>query len=146
MARPVALRRDDFPHFEILTTRWNDNDAYGHMNNVVHYQLFDTAVNSFLIRAGVLDIRQGETVFLVVSSGCDYFGELAFPDQLKAGVRVAKLGSSSVHYEIGLFREDDQEAAAQGRFVHVHVDRKDRKPQPLSRVARDLLSPLVVAG
>ena len=110
MARPDPSPRADYRAFRSLTTRWADNDIYGHMNNVVHYALFDTAVNEWLIGQGVLDIRGGDQVGLVVETGCKYFAEMAFPDVVTAGIRVAKLGTSSVRYEVGLFRNDDESA------------------------------------
>lgn len=115
------------------------------MNNVVHYSLFDTAVNVWLIDQGVLDIHGGEQIGLVVETGCRYFGELAFPDLVTAGLRVARLGTSSVRYEVGLFRNDDEEAAAEGFFVHVYVDRKTRRPKPLNQGLRSALEALVPA-
>ncbi len=108
-----------------------DNDIYGHLNNVVHYSLFDTAVNRTLIEAGLLDIHGGPVIGLVVESGCRYHAALAFPDVIAAGLRVGRLGRSSVRYEIGLFRGDDAQAAAEGHFVHVHVDRETRRPVEL---------------
>lgn len=131
--------RASYKAFRIIGTRWMDNDIYGHMNNVVHYSLFDTAVNGWLIDAGVLDIHAGEQIGLVVETGCRYFSELAFPDMVTAGIRVAKLGSSSVRYEVGLFRNDDDLAAAEGFFVHVYVDRQTRRPKPLNDRLRDAL-------
>ncbi|MEO3997482.1 thioesterase family protein [Mesorhizobium sp. CAU 1732] len=116
-----------------------DNDVYGHMNNVVHYSLFDTAVNGWLIENGVLDIHAGGQIGLVVETGCRYFGEMAFPDVVTAGIRVAKLGSSSVRYEVGLFRNHDKTAAAEGFFVHVYVDRATRRPMPLAAELRTAL-------
>jgi acyl-CoA thioester hydrolase len=109
-----------------------DNDVYGHMNNVVHYSLFDTAVNGWLIEKGVLDIREGRQIGLVVETGCRYFSEMAFPDSVTAGLRVARLGTSSVRYEVGLFRNDEETAAAEGFFVHVYIDRASRRPAPLA--------------
>jgi acyl-CoA thioester hydrolase len=131
--------RAGYKTFRAITTRWMDNDAYGHMNNVVHYSLFDTAVNGWLIESGVLDIRNGQQIGLVVETGCRYFAEMAFPDTIHAGIRVAKLGSSSVRYEIGLFRNDEDEAAAEGFFIHVYVDTKTRRPAPLNPALRTLL-------
>ena len=122
-----------------------DNDTYGHMNNVVHYSLFDTAVNGWLIEAGVLDFIAGEQVGLVVETGCRYFSEIAFPDRVAAGLRVAKLGASSVRYEIGLFRNDETSAAAEGFFVHVYVDRSTHHPTPLGAALRGALERLAVA-
>jgi acyl-CoA thioester hydrolase len=116
-----------------------DNDSYGHMNNVVHYSLFDTAVNGWLIDAGALDIRGGHQIGLVVETGCRYFSEMAFPDIVTAGIRVARLGSSSVRYEVGLFRNDEQIAAAEGFFIHVYVDRATRRPRPVNDALRSAL-------
>lgn len=132
MTRPSPYSRSDFRLFRPLQTRWSDNDIYGHMNNVVHYLLFDTAVNGWLIDRGLLNIRNGETIGLVVETGCQYFREIMFPDSVAAGIRVARLGNSSVTYEVGLFANEDEGAAAQGRFVHVYVDRETRRPKPLS--------------
>lgn len=120
-----------------------DNDVYGHVNNVVYYSYFDTVVNEYLIRAGVLDFEQGEAIGLVAETQCNYFASLAFPDHVDAGLRVAKLGSSSVRYEIGLFRAGVSEPAAQGHFVHVYVDRVARRPMPLSDAMRAALVSLV---
>ena len=117
-----------------------DNDAYGHMNNVVHYSLFDTAVNAWLIETGLLDINNSERVGLVVETGCRYFGEMAFPDIVHGGIRAAHVGTSSVRYEIGLFRNDDETASAEGFFIHVYVDRKTRQPVPLDDDFRIKLS------
>lgn len=140
MTRPTPNTRDDYVVFQTITTRWFDNDVYGHMNNAVHYQLFDTAVNGHLMSNGVLDLKSSLTVFLVVQTSCDYFGELAFPDLITAGVRVAHLGKSSVTYNIGLFRNDASEAAAQGQFVHVNVDRDSRQAAPIGNAARQVLT------
>src|SRR5690606_39936295 len=107
--RPVPSSRDSYRTFQTIQTRWMDNDAYGHMNNVVHYSLFDTAVNAFLIQSGVLDIGKSQQIGMVVETGCRYSSEMAFPDVVTAGIRVAKLGSSSVRYEVGLFRNDEQQ-------------------------------------
>jgi acyl-CoA thioester hydrolase len=141
---PQPSRRSAYQAFRPLTTRWMDNDAYGHMNNVVHYSLFDTAVNAWLIDKGVLDFKAGKQVGLVVETGCRYFSELAFPDRVAAGLRIGRLGTSSVRYEIGLFRNDDDRAAAEGFFVHVYVDRLTRRPMPLSEPLRSALQGLLV--
>lgn len=142
--RAQPLPRSHFPHFQALTTRWMDNDVYGHLNNVVHYSLFDTAVNRYLIEAGVLDIRGGEVIGLVVQTQCHYFDGLAFPQTVHAGLRVARLGRSSVSYELGLFGGDAPLAAAVGRFVHAYVDRASRRPVPLPDPLRAALAPLLV--
>ncbi|MBP0618043.1 acyl-CoA thioesterase [Jiella mangrovi] len=134
--RPEPARRATFPLFRPLATRWADNDIYGHMNNVVHYSLFDTAVNGWLIEAGLLDLEAGEEIGLVVETGCRYHGELAFPDEVTAGIGISRLGRSSVRYEIALFRGDAEEAAAEGFFVHVNVDRKTRRPVAIGEARR----------
>lgn len=143
MARPTPLTRADFTCFQTLTTRWNDNDVYGHMNNAVHYELFDTAVNANLLRHQALDFRGGAGVFLVVSTGCDYFAEIAFPAPVQAGLRVTRLGDSSVRYQIALFSGENSDAAAQGHLVHVYVDRHSRQPQPIPQAVRAVLQPVV---
>ena len=130
-ARPTAQPRSAYRRFMPLTTRWMDNDAYGHLNNVVYYSLFDTVVNRTLIEAGALDIERGEVIGLVVETHCNYFAPLAFPQSVEAGLRVASIGSSSVRYEIGLFAAAAELAAACGHFVHVYVDRATRRPVAL---------------
>ena len=131
--------RSAFPHFTTLPTRWADNDIYGHVNNVVYYSYFDTAVNAFLIARGVLDIHRGNVAGFVVDSGCSYFQPLAFPDVVHAGIRVGKLGTSSVRYEIGLYRNDDVLPAAVGHFVHVFVDRTTSQPVAIPDATRAVL-------
>ncbi|MBD0413490.1 acyl-CoA thioesterase [Oryzicola mucosus] len=138
--RPAPSARSGYKTFRTITTRWMDNDAYGHMNNVVHYSLFDTAVNGWLVEQGVLDFHAGDQIGLVVETGCRYFAEIAFPDVVHAGIRVAKVGSSSVRYEIGLFRNDEEMAAAEGFFIHVYVDRVSRRPKPLTDRLRGILA------
>ncbi len=130
--RPEPGERGAYRAFMPLTTRWADNDVYGHMNNVVHYSLFDTAVNGWLIANGLLDIHADAQIGLVVETGCRYHGELAFPDPVIAGIRVARLGQSSVRYEVGLFRGEAKIASAEGFFVHVYVDRATRRPSPIA--------------
>ncbi|GGY96175.1 acyl-CoA thioesterase [Pseudoduganella plicata] len=132
--------RGDFPHFLTIATRWADNDAYRHVNNVVYYSWFDTAVNEFLIRRGVLDIERDEAVGLVVDTGCSYFSSVTFPDVVHVGLRVAKLGNSSVRYELAIFRNDDGKPAAAGHFVHVYVDRASNRPVPVPEHVRSLLA------
>ncbi|MEO0319084.1 MAG: hypothetical protein RL404_2761 [Pseudomonadota bacterium] len=136
--------RSHFKHFYPITTRWSDNDAYGHVNNVVYYQWFDTVVNQFLIVNGTLDIHEGGAIGLVVETHCNYFSSLAFPDPVTAGLCVTRLGDSSVRYEVGIFRDDDDLASAQGHFIHVYVDRATRKPTPIPAPARALLQTIVV--
>lgn len=128
MTRPQPDARSAYPRLLSLTTRWMDNDVYGHLNNVVYYSLFDTAVNSLLIEAGALDIHGGEVIGLVVETHCNFFESLAFPQRIEAGVRVAHQGRSSVRYEIGLFAQGAELCAARGHFVHVYVDRDSRRP------------------
>ena len=135
--------RADFPHFQSIATRWMDNDAYQHVNNVVYYSYFDTAVNQFLISRGVLDIHQDRTVGLVVDSGCSYFSSISFPDIVHVGLRVAKLGNSSVRYELALFRNDETAPAAAGHFVHVYVDRDSNRPVAMPELVRALLTTIV---
>lgn len=116
-----------------------DNDVYGHVNNVVYYSYFDTVVNEYLIAQGALDIANSAVIGLVVETGCSYFASIAFPEKIEAGLRVAKIGNSSVRYEIALFREGGDEAVAQGHFVHVYVDRATQKPQALAEPLRAAL-------
>ncbi|MBB5687279.1 acyl-CoA thioesterase [Sphingobium boeckii] len=144
MAEPGRAVRADYPAFRTITTRWMDNDAYRHVNNVVYYSFFDTAVNQMLIDAGVLDIAHSPAIGLVVETGCRYFAPIAFPDRVHAGVRVAKLGTSSVRYEIGLFRGDEDRASAEGFFVHVHVDRETNKSCPIPEATRAFLTTLQI--
>lgn len=143
-ARPSPDRRNAYRHFEDITTRWMDNDSYGHVNNVVYYSYFDTVVNVYLIGRGVLDIARSSVIGLVAETHCNYFSAIAFPDRVRAGLRVGHLGTSSVRYEIGLFRNDDDLAAAQGHFVHVYVDRTTNKPVPLPEKLQAALTPLAV--
>ena len=126
----------------VMDTRWMDNDAYGHVNNVVYYSFFDTAVNRWLVEQGVLDIATSPTIGLVVETQCRFLAPLTFPDRVTAGLRVAHLGTSSVRYEIGLFRNDDDVAAAHGHFVHVYVDRETRKKKPIPDDVRRALEAL----
>jgi acyl-CoA thioester hydrolase len=135
-------KRDDYKLFRTIATRWMDNDVYGHVNNVVYYSFFDTAVNATLIEAGVLDPVAGEVIGLVVETGCRYAASLSFPGDVEAGIRVAKIGTSSVRYEVGLFDAKGDEAAAEGFFVHVYVDRDTRKPTPLPAPLRAFLQGL----
>lgn len=142
--RPKPTTRGDYAFFCAIPTRWMDNDVYGHMNNVVHYSLFDTAVNGWLIENDLLDPLGSETIGLVVETGCRYFAEMAFPDTVHAGIKVTKIGTSSVRYEVGLFRNDEDSASAEGFFVHVYVDKEIRSPVPLDERRRDALHALLV--
>jgi len=145
-AREAVPHRARYPYFLSIPTRWMDNDIYGHVNNVVYLSYFDTAVNEHLIRAGGLDIHDGPAIGLVVETSCRFHKPLSFPDVIDAGLRVAKLGNSSVRYEIALFRRDDEEPAATGHFVHVWVDRVARRPTPVPGRVRAALATLLVAG
>jgi acyl-CoA thioester hydrolase len=138
--------RSSFPHFLALPTRWMDNDSYGHVNNVQYYSYFDTAVNQFLVARGVLDIHADKAVGLVVDTGCSYFSSVSFPDTVHVGVRVAKLGNSSVRYELAIFRNDEPAPSAAGHFVHVYVDRASNQPTPIPEAVRAVLRTLVVAA
>ena len=141
-ARPSPEPRNAYAAFRTITTRWMDNDVYGHVNNVVYYSWFDTAVNAYLIEQGVLDIHAGSTIGLVIETQCNYFAPLAFPQNIEAGIRVARLGSSSVRYEVGLFAEGEDLCAAKGHFVHVYVDRETRRPVPVPESLRAVLTGL----
>ena len=142
--RPTPASLDQYPHRRLITTRWMDNDAYGHLNNVVYYSFFDTVVNSYLIEQGALDIEKSAVIGLVVETGCHYFAPLQYPQPVVGALRVAHLGRSSVRYEIGLFAEGSQTAAAQGHFVHVYVDRASHKPVSLPDALRRVLEPLLL--
>lgn len=142
-SRPVALR-DDYAVFQPITTRWQDNDLYGHINNVTYYAFFDTAVNRFLIDRGGLDIQNGDVIAYVVHSNCQYRQGLAFPDAIEAGVRVDKLGNSSVTYAVGIFKAGEKEASAHGEFVHVFVDRRTQQPVAIPPRIRDALASISV--
>jgi len=128
MARAEPQRRADYPHLLPITTRWMDNDAYGHVNNVVYFSYFDTVVNTYLIGQGALDIQASPVIGLVVDVACQYLAPLTYPETVTAGLRVAHIGRSSVRYEIAMFPEGEDQAAAQGHFVHVYVDRDSRRP------------------
>ena len=145
MTRPRRHARAEYPHAMAITTRWMDNDAYGHVNNVVYYSYFDTVVNTYLIERGVLDVAAGAVIGFAVESGCQYFAPLTYPETVTAMLRVAHVGRSSVRYEIALFGEESEEAAAQGHFVHVYVDRATRRPVEVPAPLRAALEPLRVA-
>jgi acyl-CoA thioester hydrolase len=144
MPRAEPHRLADYPHRQPITTRWMDNDAYGHVNNVVYFSYFDTVVNTYLIGSGALDIQESPVIGLVVDVGCQYLAPLTYPETVTAGLRVAHLGRSSVRYEIAIFAEGSQAAAAQGHFVHVYVDRGTRRPVDLPPALRAALQPLRV--
>ncbi|HEX4763762.1 MAG TPA: thioesterase family protein [Usitatibacter sp.] len=147
MARAEPQRRADYPHLLPITTRWLDNDAYGHVNNVVYFSYFDTVVNTYLIEQGALDVQASPVIGLVVEVACQYLAPLTYPETVTAGLRVAHIGRSSVRYEIAMFPEGKDLAAAQGHFVHVYVDRDTRRP--VSELPPDLraaLEPLRVVA
>jgi acyl-CoA thioester hydrolase len=139
MPREAPLTRAAFPHFLEITTRWMDNDVYGHVNNVVYYSFFDTVVNRYLIDNKALDFRDGKVIGLVVETACNYFKPVAYPDRITAALAVEHLGNSSVRYRLAVFRNDDDAAAAQGHFVHVYVDRATNKPVTLPDALRNAL-------
>ena len=143
MHKPQPEPRSAYKVFRTISTRWMDNDAYGHVNNVVYYSWFDTAVNAHLIEQGVLDIEHGSTIGLVIETQCNYFEPLAFPQAVDAGIRVARLGHSSVRYEVGLFAQGAPLSAARGHFIHVYVDRATRRPTPLPLPLKTVLEKLV---
>jgi len=140
--RPAPLSRADFPHVQSITTRWTDNDAYGHVNNIVYYSYFDTVVNTWLIGGGHLDIQKSTAIGVVAETSCHYFSPLTYPETVTAGLRVVHLGRSSVRYEIAIFAEGAEVAAAQGQFVHVYVDRATRRPVEIPAPLRSALEGL----
>lgn len=142
MSRPTPSQLSDYPHHITIPTRWSDNDVYGHVNNAVYYFYFDTVVNKWLIENGHLEIGKSEVIGLVVETGCSYFAPIEFPNDVIAGLRVSKIGSSSVTYEIGLFTAGADNAAAQGHFTHVYVTEATRKPTPISDEFREGLNHL----
>ena len=142
MSRLPPDTRSDYAHFQTIPTRWADNDIYGHVNNSVYYFYFDTVVNQWLVEKGLLEVGQSETIGLVVETRCNFFAPIAFPQTVHAGLRVSKIGSSSVTYEIGLFADDGTETAARGHFVHVYVNEKTRRPVKISDRMRETLGEL----
>jgi acyl-CoA thioester hydrolase len=142
-AKPSPESRHAYKVFRTISTRWMDNDAYGHINNVVYYSWFDTAVNAYLIEQDALDIHQGQTIGLVIETQCNYFSPLAFPQTVEAAIRVSHLGSSSVRYEVGLFAQNEALTAAKGHFIHVYVDKLTRRPVPLPLNLKTVLETLV---
>lgn len=140
--KPQPEGRAGYKAFRTITTRWMDNDAYGHVNNVVYYSWFDTAVNAHLIEQGALDIHAGGTIGLVIETQCNYFAPVEFPQTVEAGLRVARIGTSSVRYEVGLFLAGEPLTVAKGHFVHVYVDRATRRPTSLPERLRRVLESL----
>jgi acyl-CoA thioester hydrolase len=134
----------EYNYFCQLSTRWNDNDIYGHMNNIIYYALFDTAVNKWLIKNKLIDIKSGQNIGLIVQSGCNYFSSFEYPENINAGIRVTKIGKSSVRYEVGLFKEKEELSSADGFFIHVYVDRKTNKPIALDYNFKNVLDTIFV--
>ncbi|MAZ88031.1 MAG: thioesterase [Cellvibrionaceae bacterium] len=137
------LTRDDFGFLLPITTRWMDNDVYGHVNNVTYYSYFDTIANSYLIEQAELDIHNGDTIGFVVNSQCNYHSAIAFPDQLEGGLRVNRIGNSSVEYGIGIFKRGENEVVADGTFTHVFVKRESQRPAPIPTVLRAALEKIL---
>ncbi len=137
--------RGDYRYFHSISTRWHDNDIYGHINNVTYYSYFDSAMNTYLIEEGGLDIHRGEVVGFVVSSSCDYFAPIAFPDAIEVGLRIGKLGKSSVQYELAVFKKGEQQACAAGKVVHVFVERAQNRSTPIPARLREALEALQVS-
>jgi acyl-CoA thioester hydrolase len=135
-------QRADFKQFSSIETRWNDNDSYGHVNNIVYYSYFDTAVNRHLIQQGALDLANSDAIGLVIESKCTYFSPITFPDTVAVGLKVIHLGNSSVRYQIGLFRNDSNVASAVGEFVHVYVNRSTSQPVSIPEKTRLVLQAL----
>lgn len=144
MSKPQVPGRADYKVFYPITTRWSDNDIYGHVNNVTYYSYFDTAANRYLIEEGGLDINDGRIVGFVVKSGCEYHSPITYPEAVEAGVRVDRLGNSSVQYGIAIFRQGEEQAAAHGHFVHVFVEREHNKSVPIPGGLRAALERLLV--
>ena len=142
--KPQAKPRAAFRHFASFDTRWRDNDRYGHLNNAIYYELFDSAINQLLIDHDILDFESGDHVFLVAASGCHYFSELAYPDKLEVGLAITRLGNSSVTYDLGLFEKGADYTAACGFFVHVHVTRDSYRPSPIPARDRAAFAPFVI--
>jgi acyl-CoA thioester hydrolase len=143
MAEKPQIARAEYPHFVTLPTRWMDNDVYGHINNALYYGFFDTAINQYLITEGGLDVTDGKVIGFAAESHCQYLRALAFPEVLEVGLRVGKLGNSSVRYELSIFNASEPFAAATGYFVHVFVDRDTRKPVPIPATIRAALERLI---
>ena len=146
MSRPAPSCRADFRWFSRITMRWSDNDVFGHVNNVVYYSWFDTAVNQFLIERGLLEVASSEVVGVVVENGCRYHREIAYPGEVELGLRVDRLGTSSVRYAIGVFHEGETTASADGHFVHVYVTRATMRPVPIPEATRREMRSIAAAS
>jgi acyl-CoA thioester hydrolase len=143
VSRAQPRARSAYRAWRTIPTRWADNDAYGHVNNVVHYAWFDTAVNAWLVETGLLDIERGDPIGLVVETRCAYFAPLSFPESAEVGIAIERLGSSSITYRLGVFAAGQEAAAAEGEFTHVYVDRASRQPKPLPDAWRAKLEALL---
>jgi acyl-CoA thioester hydrolase len=143
-SRPPPPTRASFPHFRAIQTRWMDNDAYGHVNNVTYYSYFDTVVNHYLIGPCGLDILKSPTIALMAETGCQFRASFAYPDDIEAGLRVGRLGSSSVRWELGLFAKGEERARVHGFMVHVFVDRLTQRPVPMPERMRAAMALLAV--
>lgn len=141
--KAIPAKRDAYKHYTSIATRWGDNDSYSHVNNVVYYSFFDTAVNRHLMENGALDLNKSEIIGLVIETKCRFFSSMSFPDMVTAGLKVVHLGNSSVRYEIALFRNEDEIASAVGEFVHVYVNRESGRPVSIPQHVRSLLETLV---
>ena len=141
--KALPTLRDAYAHFTKVSTRWNDNDVYGHVNNVVYFEFFDTAINQFLIENGALDLERSDVVGLVVDNRCTYFSSIRFPDAVQVGIAVTRLGNSSVAYEVGIFKNEDQACCALGRFVHVYVDRASGRSTAIPPQVLQALTPIL---
>ncbi len=144
MTQKPQIVRAEYSHFQSLPTRWMDNDVYGHVNNALYYGFFDSAINHYLIAEGGLDIIAGQVIGFAVESQCQYLQPLAFPEILEVGLRVGKLGNSSVRYELAIFKQGETFAAAAGYFVHVFVDRETQRPVPMPESIRTALTGLIM--
>jgi acyl-CoA thioester hydrolase len=148
-ARPQPNRREAYAYFQMMTTRWMDNDVYRHMNNTTYYAFFDTLVCQYLIEKGALDVEKSPVIGLVAETTCRFFRSIAFPSKINAGLRVGYQGNTSVRYEVGLFKDDEDVASAQGHFVHVYVARETGRPVPVPEKVKSVIAPLLrpqVAG
>lgn len=142
--KTIPQSRDAYLKYTTISTRWNDNDVYGHLNNVIYFELFDTAINKYLIESNLLDINKSPVVGLVVDNQCTYFSSIKFPENVDVGIKTSKVGRTSVIYEIGIFRKEEEQTSAVGTFIHVYVDKKTNIPAPLTDKMRSALEALQI--
>jgi acyl-CoA thioester hydrolase len=142
--KTIPQSRDAYLKYTTISTRWNDNDVYGHLNNVIYFELFDTAINKYLIESNLLDINKSSVVGLVVDNQCTYFSSIKFPENVDVGIKTSKVGRTSVIYEIGIFRKEEEQTSAVGTFIHVYVDKKTNIPAPLTDKMRSALEALQI--